>query len=72
MEQNKVYRFEGEIYHEDGITLCGVWVEWPSDNLAITSAYIWGSDEGVDLVKVFREENSNGERTEVLIANLTL
>lgn len=72
MEQNKVFRFEGATYKEDGIALNNVREEWPSNNLAIISAAIWGSDEGLDLVKVYREENRNGERTEELIAHFTL
>lgn len=72
MEQNKVFRFEGASYHEDGIALNNVREEWPSNNLAIISAAIWGSDEGFDLIKVYREENRNGERTDELIANFEL
>lgn len=72
MEQNKVFRFEGALYREDGIALNNVREVWPSNNLAIISAAIWGSDEGLDLIKVYREENRNGERTEELIGNFTL
>ena len=72
MEQNKVFHIEGTFYLEDGIAHKDVREEWPSNNLAIISAAIWGSDEGLDLIKDYREENRNGEKTKELIAHLAL
>ena len=72
MEQNKVFHFEGTLYQEDGITLKDVREEWPSNNLAIISAVIWGSDEGINTLKVYIEVNKDGVRTEEVIAHLAL
>lgn len=72
MEQNKVFHFEGASYHEDGITLNDVREEWPSNNLAIISAVIWGSEENLNTLKVYIEINKNGKRTEELIAHFAL
>lgn len=72
MQQNKVFHFEGTLYHEDGVTLKDVREEWPSNNLAIISAVIWGSDESLNTLKVYIEVNKDGERTEEIIAHLAL
>lgn len=72
MEQNIVYRFEGTFYHEDGINNKDVREEWPSNNLAIISAVIWGSEEGFDIVKVYKERNRKGGWYYEIVANITL
>ena len=72
MEQNKVYHYEGPYVNEDCISLKYAREAWPSNNLAIISAVIWASEEGLKCVKVYEERNRSGERTNEIIANITL